>query len=81
MIDAMREFGREHDFDVRFDTTIPAGAPTCHFTMWRTERSAAKRPPGKSTRPRSIDKALEIAQRPRENEAIKGAAGNADAGR
>jgi hypothetical protein len=35
MIDAMREFGQEHHFDVRFDSTIPAGAPTCHFTMWR----------------------------------------------
>ena len=23
-------------FDVRFDSTIPAGAPTCHFTMWRS---------------------------------------------
>ena len=44
MIDAMKEFGAEHGFDVRFDTTIPAGAETCHFTMWRsddpTEKSA-----------------------------------------
>lgn len=37
MIDAAREFSAEHGFDVRFDTTIPAGAPTCHFTMWRRE--------------------------------------------
>jgi hypothetical protein len=22
-------------FEVRFDTTIPSGAPTCHFTLWR----------------------------------------------
>jgi hypothetical protein len=35
MIDAMREFGAEHGFDVRFDSTIPAGAPTCHFTLWQ----------------------------------------------
>ncbi|MBL9125211.1 MAG: hypothetical protein JNG90_16360 [Planctomycetaceae bacterium] len=44
MIDAMKEYGSEHGFDVRFDTTIPAGAETCHFTMWRshddTEKSA-----------------------------------------
>ncbi len=48
MIDAMREFGREHDFDVRFDSTIPAGAPTCHFTMWKAT-SARKRLPGRPT--------------------------------
>jgi hypothetical protein len=37
MIDAAKEFGEEHGFDVRFDSTIPAGAPTCHFTIWRSE--------------------------------------------
>lgn len=42
MIDAMREFGKEHDFDVRFDSTIPSGAPTCHFTLWRSSSSAEK---------------------------------------
>ncbi len=36
MIDAAQEFaGATGHFDVRFDCTIPAGAPTCHFTMWR----------------------------------------------
>ena len=48
MIDAAQEFARGHAgapgfaFEVRFDSTIPAGAPTCHFTMWKatdTERS------------------------------------------
>jgi hypothetical protein len=34
MLDALREFGAAHGFQVRFDTTIPAGAPTCHFTIW-----------------------------------------------
>jgi len=31
-------------FDVRFDTTIPSGAPTCHFTMWKpsTEEERAE---------------------------------------
>lgn len=42
MIDAMKEFGAEHGFDVRFDTTIPAGAETCHFTMWRSDDPAEK---------------------------------------
>jgi hypothetical protein len=38
MIDAAHEFGGKHGFfDVRFDSTIPAGAPTCHFSMWRAE--------------------------------------------
>jgi len=40
MIDATKEFAGKSGkikmgFDVRFDTTIPAGAPTCHFTLWR----------------------------------------------
>jgi hypothetical protein len=35
MIDAAREFTGRFGFEVRFDTTIPAGAPTCHFTMWQ----------------------------------------------
>src|SRR5438552_2980944 len=35
MLDAMQEFGEAHDFQVRFDSTIPAGAQTCHFTVWR----------------------------------------------
>jgi hypothetical protein len=35
MLDALEEFGLEQGFEVRFDSTIPAGAPTCHFTIWR----------------------------------------------
>jgi hypothetical protein len=35
MIDAAREHAGKFGFDVRFDSTIPAGAETCHFTMWR----------------------------------------------
>ncbi len=35
MIDAAREHAAKMGFDVRFDSTIPAGAPTCHFTLWR----------------------------------------------
>ena len=35
MIDAAREFATGFGFEVRFDSTIPAGASTCHFTMWR----------------------------------------------
>ncbi len=35
MIDAAREHAAGFGFEVRFDTTIPSGAPTCHFTMWR----------------------------------------------
>jgi hypothetical protein len=36
MIDAFREHTGDRRFDGRFDTTIPAGAPTCHFTVWRS---------------------------------------------
>jgi hypothetical protein len=35
MIDAATEFAGEFGFEVRFDTTIPSGAKTCHFTLWR----------------------------------------------
>jgi hypothetical protein len=35
MLEAAREKGGTFGFDVRFDTTIPSGAPTCHFTMWK----------------------------------------------
>jgi hypothetical protein len=43
MIDAAREFAQNLGFDVRFDTTIPSGAPTCHFTVWKaTDAEKAK---------------------------------------
>jgi hypothetical protein len=35
MLEAAREFAKQFGFDVRFDSTIPAGAQTCHFTMWK----------------------------------------------
>jgi hypothetical protein len=35
MIAAAREFGLERGWQVRFDSTIPAGASTCHFTLWK----------------------------------------------
>ncbi len=35
MLDAARERAGDFGFDVRFDTTIPSGSPTCHFTMWK----------------------------------------------
>jgi hypothetical protein len=34
MIDAARDITGKMGFEVRFDTTIPSGAPTCHFTLW-----------------------------------------------
>lgn len=39
MIEAAREFSKFWDFEVRFDDTIPAGARTCHFTLWRAKES------------------------------------------
>ncbi len=42
MIDAAREHAAGFGFEVRFDTTIPSGSPTCHFTMWKpTEEERA----------------------------------------
>jgi hypothetical protein len=44
MLEAARDAARgKFGFDVRFDTTIPSGAPTCHFTMWKaTEEEKAE---------------------------------------
>ena len=41
MIDAAREYGNRFGFEVRFDSTIPSGSQTCHFTMW--EASAGEK--------------------------------------
>lgn len=35
MIEAAQEHARFKGWEVRFDTTIPSGAPTCHFTVWQ----------------------------------------------
>lgn len=35
MIEAAQEFSGKFGFEVRFDSTIPAGAETCHFTLWK----------------------------------------------
>ena len=35
MIDVAREMTGRFEFDVRFDSTIPSGAHTCHFTAWK----------------------------------------------
>lgn len=35
MIDAAKEISGAFGFEVRFDSTIPSGAPTCHFTLWK----------------------------------------------
>ena len=43
MIDAAREIAGGFQFQVRFDQTIPAGAPTCHFTIWRASPDEASR--------------------------------------
>jgi hypothetical protein len=35
MIEAAHEATGKMGFQVRFDSTIPSGAPTCHFTLWK----------------------------------------------
>ncbi len=39
MLEAAKERAGDFGFDVRFDTTIPSGAPTCHFTMWKPDEA------------------------------------------
>ena len=41
MLEALQEFGAGHGFQVRFDTTIPSGSTTCHFTAWRASPEEA----------------------------------------
>lgn len=38
MLEALEEFGVGQGFQVRFDSTIPAGADCCHFTLWKTDQ-------------------------------------------
>jgi hypothetical protein len=42
MIDAARNFARMRGWEVRFDSTIPAGASTCHFTLWQPQGDEGK---------------------------------------
>jgi len=43
MMAALAEIAGRQGWQVKFDSTIPAGATTCHFTLWRAtdEESAA----------------------------------------
>jgi hypothetical protein len=43
MIDAAQELAGRFGFQVRFDSTIPAGAQTCHFTMWKPDENEKAR--------------------------------------
>jgi hypothetical protein len=42
MIQAAQEHSLGRGWQVRFDSTIPAGAPTCHFTLWRATDEEAR---------------------------------------
>lgn len=66
MIDAAQECAGRFGFEVRFDFTIPAGAPTCHFTMWQgdAQDSAA----WKQYTAALEKKALDLARKTREAE-------------
>ncbi|MBW2405001.1 MAG: hypothetical protein JRF42_14625 [Deltaproteobacteria bacterium] len=33
--DPAQDHAKRFGFEVRFESTIPAGAETCHFTMWQ----------------------------------------------
>lgn len=59
MLDAFEEAGLAPGFQVRVDTTIPTGAPTCHFTLWKATDEEGQAW-GKYTR-QLEEKALKIA--------------------
>jgi hypothetical protein len=61
MIDAYQEQTEELGFGVRFDSTIPAGAQTCHFTMWKSEEGESA---AWESMTKKLDaKALQLSQR------------------
>jgi hypothetical protein len=62
MLQAGREKGEQYGFDVKFDSTIPAGAPTCHFTLWKA--TDEERAAWTSYTARLEEKALTFAQKP-----------------
>lgn len=37
MVEALREKSEQEQWQVKFTSTIPAGAQTCHFELWKTE--------------------------------------------
>lgn len=61
MLEAAHEFGGRFGFEVRFDTTIPSGAPTCHFTVWKA--SADEKAEWEKTTAQIEKKALELARK------------------
>ena len=42
IIDAAREYTEKLGLEMRFNPTIPAGAPPCHFTRWQREEGQPK---------------------------------------
>ena len=42
MIDAAQELALAKNWNVKFDTTIPSGSPTCHFTVWKDDGKPAE---------------------------------------
>ncbi len=60
MIDAAVELADRLGFEVRFDSTIPAGAETCHFSMW--SGAAGETGAWQAYTERLNEKALEIAR-------------------
>jgi hypothetical protein len=42
MIEAAQEHALSKNWQVRFDSTIPAGAQTCHFTLWTATDEEAR---------------------------------------
>ena len=68
MIDALRDHTERQGFNIRFDSTIPAGASTCHFTMWRGDAEDAEAWDGYT---RQLDaKALDIARSRQEKKGV-----------
>jgi hypothetical protein len=42
MLEAAEELGRWKGWELRFDSTIPSGASTCHFTVWKPKEGESR---------------------------------------
>jgi hypothetical protein len=74
MLEALEETGLTKGFQIRFDCTIPAGAETCHFTLWRGStdekkaweeytRQLEEKALAKSTKPMKMTKIQKLGSR------------------
>lgn len=67
MIDAFRELGENQGWEVKFTSTIPSGAQTCSFVIWKTEDGDTEKSKWEEYTEMLEKRALEMSQNPGEH--------------